>query len=238
VFGLHQTSADEPVEPRSEREASLELAVSMNEGVPVAATEDGRCPCRRRTSLSRPWKQGESAPTKGATMSLRKSTALPAGAAALVVAALALAACGGSSDSDATPKTAGGSPATIGVADGSLGKILVDSKGRTLYLFQKDAGRESTCFGECALNWPPLLVSGAPTEGSGANPALVGTSSRPGGKQQVTYNGHPLYLFEGDRNAGDTNGEGVNAFGGSWYALSPAGDEVAQPANGTGGYGY
>src|SRR6266511_1644051 len=183
-------------------------------------------------------REEESAPTKGATMSLRKSTALLAGAAALVVTGLALAACGGGSDSGATPNTASGSPATIGVADGGLGKILVDSKGRTLYLFQKNSGTKSTCFGKRAVNWPPLRVSGRPTEGSGADPALVGTTSRPGGKQQVTYNGHPLYLFEGDKNAGDTNGEGVNAFGGSWFALSPAGDKVAQPANGGGGYGY
>ena len=172
-------------------------------------------------------------------MTLRKSTTLLAGAAALVLAALALAGCGGGSDTDATPTTASGSPATIGVANGDIGKILVDAQGRTLYLFQKDSGTQSTCFGKCAVNWPPLDVSGKPTEGSGADSELVGTTSRPGGKSQVTYNGHPLYLFAGDKNAGDTNGEGVNAFGGSWYALSPAGDEVTAPANGGGGgYGY
>jgi len=172
-------------------------------------------------------------------MRFRKSTTLLAGAAALVVTALTLAACGGGSDTGATPTTASGSPATIGVADRDIGKILVDSQGRTLYLFQKDSGTKSTCFDDCAVDWPPLLVSGTPTEGSGANPALVGTTSRPGGKPQVTYNGHPLYLFEGDRNAGDTKGEGVNAFGGGWYVLSPAGDMVAPPANsGNGGYGY
>ena len=171
-------------------------------------------------------------------MRFRKSTTSLAGAAALVVTTLALAACGGGGDTDATPTTASGSPATIGVADGDLGKILVDSHGRTLYLFQKDSGTKSTCLGDCAVNWPPLRVSGTPTEGSGANPALVGTTSRPGGQPQVTYNGHPLYLFQGDKNAGDTNGEGVNAFGGGWYALSPAGDEVPPPANSGGGYGY
>jgi predicted lipoprotein with Yx(FWY)xxD motif len=170
-------------------------------------------------------------------MSLRNPTTVLAGAAVLVVAALALAACGSGSDTNATPTTASGSPATIGVADGDLGKILVDSQGRTLYLFRKDSGTKSTCFDACAVNWPPLRVNGRPTEGSGANQALVGTTSRPGGELQVTYNGHPLYLFEGDKNAGDTNGEGVTAFGGGWYALSPAGDEVAPPANG-GGYGY
>jgi predicted lipoprotein with Yx(FWY)xxD motif len=171
-------------------------------------------------------------------MSLTKPATLLAGVAALVVSATALAACGGSSDTGATPTTANGSPATIGVGDGDLGKILIDSRGRTLYMFQKDSGTMSACFGKCAVNWPPLRVSGRPTEGSGANAALVGTTNRPGGNPQVTYNGHPLYLFEGDTNAGDANGEGVNAFGGGWYALSPAGDEVAPPANGGGGYGY
>ena len=82
-------------------------------------------------------------------------------------------------------------------------------------MFQKDSGTKSTCFGNCAVNWPPLHVSGKPTEGNGANPSLVGTTSRPGGELQVTYNGHPLYLFEGDKNSGDTNGEGVDAFGGA-----------------------
>jgi predicted lipoprotein with Yx(FWY)xxD motif len=170
-------------------------------------------------------------------MRFTKTTTLLAGAAALVVTTLTLAGCGGS-DTNASPTTASGSPATIGVADADLGKILVDSQGRTLYLFQKDSGPNSTCFGQCAVNWPALRVSGKPTEGSGANAGLVGTTSRAGGKPQVTYNGHPVYLFAGDKNAGDTNGEGVNAFGGNWYALSPQGDEVQAPANGNGGYGY
>jgi predicted lipoprotein with Yx(FWY)xxD motif len=162
--------------------------------------------------------------------------------AAAAATAVLLAGCGGNSattSSPAPPKTAGGDTATIGLANnGNLGKILVDSKGDTVYLFQKDTGTKSTCFGKCAVNWPPLDASSKPTEGSGADPAMVGTTSRPGGKSQVTYNGHPLYLFAGDKNAGDTNGEGVNAFGGNWYALTPAGDQVTPPANGGGGGGY
>lgn len=150
-----------------------------------------------------------------------------------------VAGCGGGSDT-ATPTTASGSPATIGVANGGdLGDILVNSQGRTLYLFLKDSGTKSECTGACAVNWPPLRTSGKPTEGNGANASLVGTTSRPDGKAQLTYNGHPLYLFSGDKEAGDTNGEGLNAFGGGWYALAPAGAEIAPPANpGGGGYGY
>jgi predicted lipoprotein with Yx(FWY)xxD motif len=172
-------------------------------------------------------------------MTLSKSITLLAGAAALVVTALAIAGCGGSSSDNATPTTSSGTAATIGIAnEGDLGKILVDAQGRTLYLFQKDTGTTSECTGACAVNWPPL-VSGKPTEGGGVDASLVGTTNRSDGKRQVTYNGHPLYHFQGDKQAGDTNGEGLNAFGGSWYALSSAGDQVAPPANsGGGGYGY
>jgi hypothetical protein len=82
-------------------------------------------------------------------------------------------------------------------------------------------------------------ATGKPTIGSGANASLVSTTNRSGGAKQVTYNGHPLYLFKGDSNPGDTNGQGLDAFGGSWYALSPAGDQITtQPSNSGGGSGY
>lgn len=91
--------------------------------------------------------------------------------------------------------------------------------------------------------WPPLLVTGKPTVGSGVDASLVGTSTRPEGKTQVTYNGHPLYLFAQDHKAGETNGQGVSAFGAAWFALSPAGNQVsAQPSSSStgagGGVGY
>jgi len=89
----------------------------------------------------------------------------------------------------------------------------------------------------CAVNWPPLRANGKPTLGSGANASLVGTTMRSDGKPQVTYNGHPLYLFTGDQKAGDTNGEGINAFGGLWYAVSPSGNQVSGASSGSGG-GY
>jgi predicted lipoprotein with Yx(FWY)xxD motif len=99
-------------------------------------------------------------------------TRIPFLAAATVVSltALALAACGGSSatGSAAPPKTDRGRPATVGVANnGSLGKILDDTDGRTLYLFAKDAGTKSACTAACASAWPPLRVSGKPTVGAG-----------------------------------------------------------------------
>jgi predicted lipoprotein with Yx(FWY)xxD motif len=157
-------------------------------------------------------------------MTRRRSRTFLASAGALVVTVLAVAGCGGTSN--ALPTTPNGESATLGVADHDLGEILVDSQGRTLYLFDKDSGTTSTCTGECANNWPPLEVNGKTTEGDGADAALVGTTARSDGKRQVTYNGHPVYLFEGDKKAGDTNGEGVNGFGAEWYVLAPSGKKV------------
>jgi predicted lipoprotein with Yx(FWY)xxD motif len=171
-------------------------------------------------------------------MTLNRSITSLAAAAAIALAALAAAGCGGGGDataSKAPPKTASGAPATVGVASTGLGKILVDSNGRTLYLFRKDSGTKSACFGACATDWPPLRVNGKPTVGSGANASLVSTTKRSDGKPQVTYNGHPLYLFEGDHNPGDTSGQGLSAFGAGWYALSPVGNQVSGTASTSGG---
>jgi predicted lipoprotein with Yx(FWY)xxD motif len=161
------------------------------------------------------------------------------------VAGLALSACGGgngdgsSSGENASNGSGGtsGHAATVEVADTDLGKILVDSKDRTLYLFLKDRGTTSECSGDCAAAWPPLTASGTPTAGSGAQQSLVGTTTRSDGKSQVTYNGHPVYRFEGDSKAGDTAGEGLVAFGAAWYALSPAGDQVTGKASSSGSSG-
>jgi predicted lipoprotein with Yx(FWY)xxD motif len=167
------------------------------------------------------------------------------GAAAVPLLALAAGCGGGGGGSPAAagtpPKTASGHAATVGVASGSLGKFLVDSKGRTLYLFKKDQGTKSACSGACATNWPPLQVSGKPTVGSGALVSMVSTTKRSDGGRQVTYNGHPLYRFQADQNAGDTNGQGVSAFGAAWYVVSPAGSAItAKPSssNSGGGSGY
>jgi len=109
---------------------------------------------------------------------------------------------------------------------GKLGTFLVDSKGRTLYLFQKDKTSKSTCSGACALDWPPLLVSSKPTGTGGVRKGLLGTTKRADGKLQVTYNGHPLYRFDEDKKPGDVKGQGVNAFGARWYAVNTAGKRL------------
>ena len=165
------------------------------------------------------------------------------GLAAIPVAALAVAGCGGSSNDNASsapsvPKLASGHAATIGVSGSSVGNILVDSQGRTVYLFKKDTSSKSTCTGACAASWPPVRATGKPTAAGGATASMLGTTKRSDGKPQVTYHGHPLYLFSGDQNAGALNGQGVNAFGAVWWAVSPAGNQVTtKPSSGsTGGY--
>jgi predicted lipoprotein with Yx(FWY)xxD motif len=110
--------------------------------------------------------------------------------------------------------------------------------GDTLHVFEQDSGTASACIGACAVNWPPLRVHGTPLVGSGATPSDVGTAARPDGMSQLTYNGHPLYTFVNDTKPGDTNGGGINAFGGSWFAVSPAGDKVAPRAQPQAGGGY
>jgi predicted lipoprotein with Yx(FWY)xxD motif len=165
-------------------------------------------------------------------MTYSKRVTLPISLALVALGGLTLAACGGGATAApaAPPKTATGQPATVEVAKSSLGQILVDSQGRTLYLFQKDSGTTSACTGACATAWPPLRAPGRPTAGNGLNANLLGTSPRSDGGAQVTYNGHPLYLFIKDQKPGDTNGQGVTAFGASWFALTPAGTQISSQA--------
>jgi hypothetical protein len=102
----------------------------------------------------------------------------------------------------------------------------------------EDTGTKSACFGECATDWPPVRVSGKPTAGSGVKASLLGTTKRSDGKAQVAYNGHPLYLFEGDHNPGDTNGQAITAFGAAWYTVSPAGNQVTTTSPTASSNGY
>ena len=116
--------------------------------------------------------------------------------------------------------------ARVDVARSPLGRILVDSKGITLYDFPPDKGTTSVCYGACAALWPPLITHGKPVPGRGVRPSLLGTTKRKDGKLQVTYGGHPLYYFVTDRKPGQTTGQGVNQFGGPWWVISPAGKEI------------
>ena len=160
----------------------------------------------------------------------RRHNSFVAPVALAALSALTAVACSSGTDDHgvstrpAAP-TSGPGP-TIDVADSHLGKILVDSQSRTLYVFKADSGTTSACFGACASAWPPLRTASPPTVGGGAKVSLAATTARSDGEPEVTYNGHPLYRFAGDQRAGDTNGQGLTAFGGEWLVLSPAGDAV------------
>jgi predicted lipoprotein with Yx(FWY)xxD motif len=121
---------------------------------------------------------------------------------------------------------AAGSAAALKTRHGKLGTFLVDGKGRTLYLFQKDTTTKSRCAGDCATAWPPLLTTGKPKASGSARKSLLGTTKRSDGTTQVTYKGHPLYRFVQDQKAGDTKGQGVSAFGAKWYAVSASGKRI------------
>ena len=135
----------------------------------------------------------------------------------------------------------------VAVTNTVLGRILVDGRGRTLYLFERDKHGTSTCSGLCASEWPPVIASGKPLAGAGAQSSLLGVTKRGDGRLQVTYNHHPLYTFVNDTSKGQTSGEQLNAFGAEWYVLSKAGVEIAKAFPTTnndgsepssGGYGY
>jgi predicted lipoprotein with Yx(FWY)xxD motif len=160
-----------------------------------------------------------------------------ASAAVIPLVTLSVAACGagGSAATAATSKTPSGASATVGVSKSSLGSILVNSNGRTLYLFKADVGMRSACAGPCVTKWPPLLTTGKPIADAGLTASKLATITRSDGTRQVTYNGHPLYLFVKDRKPGDVKGQGVVAFGAAWFALSPSGNEIAATAPTTGG---
>jgi len=118
------------------------------------------------------------------------------------------------------------SSATVSLKSTSLGAVLVNTSGRTLYVFAADRNGKSACSGVCTTYWPPVIAKGKPSAGAGIRSALLGTTKRADGKLQVTYNHHPLYTFALDRKAGDTKGQGQSDFGGSWWVVSAKGSAV------------
>jgi predicted lipoprotein with Yx(FWY)xxD motif len=113
----------------------------------------------------------------------------------------------------------------------SYGKVLVNSNGHALYLFEADKGTKSACYGKCATDWPPLLTTTAkPAAGTGVKASLLATTKRRDGKLQVTYHGHPLYRFFLDKGAGQTKGQNQDFFGGEWYLMNAKGVAVTKSA--------
>jgi predicted lipoprotein with Yx(FWY)xxD motif len=127
------------------------------------------------------------------------------------------------------PNSAAGptGPVTVATKTGPLGAYLTDASGNTLYLYAPDTSPTSTCYGKCVANWPALLTNGAPQAGTGATATFLGTSPRTDGSSQVTYKGHPLYYFKGDKAAGDTSGQGK---AGTWFLVTPACAQIAAAA--------
>jgi predicted lipoprotein with Yx(FWY)xxD motif len=146
------------------------------------------------------------------------------------VALLTLSACGNSSSTTAQqPAETGtsGAVATTGlrVAQTSLGKVLVDGQGMTLYVLSADGMNHATCDAQCLQFWPAVAPGGA-----SKLKAASGQTTTPDGTAIATVGGHPVYTFSLDKQPGDVKGEGVNEFGGTWHAASPTGTPVTQTA--------
>jgi predicted lipoprotein with Yx(FWY)xxD motif len=175
--------------------------------------------------------------SRGRTQRRRRGAllALPA----LAAAALTLAACspsaagsasspyGGSPPAPSTASAPANSGAALAARSTSLGTILTDGRGFTLYAFEADKGTTSACADACAAAWPPVTASSpSPRIGTGVTQSLVGQTRRADGTTQLTYAGHPMYLFAQDSGPGSTSGQGLQAFGARWYVLTATGQEV------------
>ena len=106
------------------------------------------------------------------------------------------------------------------------GRVIFTGHNRAIYLFARDRGGKSSCYGACAKAWPPFLTRGEPSAARGARSSLLGTARRSDGTTQVTYRGHPLYYYVGDRRPGQVLCQGVVQFGGTWFVVSPSGRAV------------
>lgn len=163
---------------------------------------------------------------------------------------VALVSCGGTTTSpagSASPTTTAVAGA-LGTAQTALGRVLVDHRGRTVYVLTADSPGHSTCNASCLGVWPPVAAPGAtapaPVPGVAAK---VGVTRSTGGATMLTAAGWPLYTFAKDTGAGQVHGQGIQAFGGTWYVIDPSGQPVkAAPttsggdggSKGGGGYGY
>ncbi|MDA8071671.1 MAG: hypothetical protein M0Z82_08720 [Actinomycetota bacterium] len=181
----------------------------------------------------------EREPARPTVASLRRRVRRsPLAALALLLAGgVVLAACSSTSSSAAaatrspTSSSSSSTSAALRTATSSTyGTYLTNSSGYAVYTLSSDPPNKSTCSGACVALWPPLVVSGTPAVASGVSSADVGTITRSSGHIQVTYNHHPLYTFTHDTAPGQTHGEGIVAFGGTWTLMSPSGKPIAPTA--------
>jgi predicted lipoprotein with Yx(FWY)xxD motif len=164
-----------------------------------------------------------------------------------LVAAVALAACG--SDDDATSGTTqstaaagagGGSAVVVAGENATLGRIVVDDQGRTVYTLTDAAGAPVACQGSCLDAWPPVLLRSGITGTGGKGVTGVAVVTTPEG-EQATINGLPLYTFSADAGPGDATGDGIVSFGGTWKVVELSGatsDTTKPPTSTTTAYGY
>ena len=165
-----------------------------------------------------------------------------------ILLGLSATACGSSSTPTSPPPTGSGSSGSGSVAVktgkvAGLGTVLVDSTGRTLYVFAPDKAKKVTCTGSCASVWPPLKAASGqkPTLSGGVKVSLVSSDPDPSGGSVVTYNGWPLYLYVADPSSGTAHGQALNSSGGLWYVITPSGQVVKKKAGAgasTNGTGY
>ena len=181
--------------------------------------------------------------THGSAASSRRRAAWFIGLVALVSL---IAACGGNSSSTGSDQTNTAAPAgsgngVVSTAKTDLGTILVDSAGKTIYMFEADAEGKSACTGSCLSSWPIVKApASVPSTVSGVS-AKLGVLERSDGARQLTVAGRPVYTYAGDSKAGMTSGQGNTGFGAQWWVLSPDGASITQapsaPSTGGGGYG-
>jgi predicted lipoprotein with Yx(FWY)xxD motif len=165
---------------------------------------------------------------------------------AVVAAGLLVAGCGdddddsesGSADTNVATEAAAPTPtepaapasagpgATIKTGDSQFGDVLFDGDNQAIYYFDKESGWKSECYGACAEAWPPVLTEGAPQAGPGVQQRLLGTTQRDDGTTQVTYDGHPLYLYAHE-GPNEVTCHDVSEFGGLWLAVLPNGEAVS-----------
>jgi predicted lipoprotein with Yx(FWY)xxD motif len=167
----------------------------------------------------------------------------------LLAVGVALGAIGGAAVLVAPALGGTSKGAVVALKKTTLGGILVDARGRTLYLFEKDRGGMSACDTACLQYWPAFTTRAPPRAGTGVKQSLLHRTKQHDGSWQVTYAGHPLYTFVGDKRAGQTTGEGLTNFGAGWYVLAATGKKVEESSSssssgsgsgssGSGGYGW
>src|SRR3954454_18505443 len=163
-------------------------------------------------------------PSRSITVKRPLTLAIAPAALAVIAAGCGGVSATGSASGGAAHRAAAAPTTPVASAHTKLGTVLVDAKGRTLYLFEKDKGAKSSCYGACASVWPPLTAPGS--AGAGIAGAKLGTSRRTDGATIATYAGHPLYTYAGDANRGDVKGQGLDQFGAEWYAVAPSGHKI------------